>query len=101
MPARFLLPVRAMSCAAVVQALAAAPAAASPDRLGGGEPLDVSLARIVAAHVICIIIAFLAALLVRQRGDRIEMPALFAQLPRRQVGQITILVEHLAVCRFD
>lgn len=46
-------------------------ARASAGRLGGGEPPDVSIARIVSALVICVIIAILAALLIRQRGGRI------------------------------
>lgn len=53
--------------------LAASPALAGGGRLGGGQPLEVSLGRIVSALVICIIIAVLAVLLIRQRGGRIDL----------------------------
>ena len=65
-------------------ALAAAPAFAGPGRLGGGEPLDVSLGRIVAALLICIVIAFLAVLLIRQRGGRIDLSALVTRMDSRR-----------------
>lgn len=63
--------------------LAAAPALAGGGRLGGGQPLEVSLGRIVAALVICIIIAVLAALLIRQRAGKIDLYALFGRLQSR------------------
>ena len=49
---------------------------AGAGRLGGGGSPDVSPARILAALVICIIIAFLAVLLVRHRGGRISLVGL-------------------------
>lgn len=72
----------AMSCAGAAL-LAAAPALASAGRLGGGQPLEVSLGRIVAALVICIIMAVLAALLIRQRSGKIDLYALFGRLQSR------------------
>ena len=63
--------------------LAAAPALAGGGRLGGGQPLEVSLGRIVAALVICIIVAVLAALLIRQRSGKIDLHALFGRLQAR------------------
>ena len=63
--------------------LAAAPALAGGGRLGGGQPLEVSLGRIVAALVICIIIAVLAALLIRQRAGKLDLYALFGRLQSR------------------
>lgn len=64
--------------------LAAGPAlAAGGGRLGGGQPLEVSLGRIVAALVICIIIAVLAALLIRQRAGKLDLYALFGRLQSR------------------
>jgi hypothetical protein len=68
------------ACAAL---LAAAPALATGGRLGGGQPLEVSLGRIVSALVICIIIAVLAALLIRQRSGKIDLYALFGRLQSR------------------
>lgn len=53
--------------------LAASPALAGGGRLGGGQPLEVSLGRIVSALVICIIVAVLAVLLIRQRGGKIDL----------------------------
>jgi hypothetical protein len=63
--------------------LAAAPALAGGGRLGGGQPLEVSLGRIVAALVICIIIAVLAALLIRQRSGKLDLHAWFGRLQTR------------------
>lgn len=69
--------------------LAAAPALAGGGRLGGGQPLEVSLGRIISALVICIIIAVLAVLLVRQRSGRLDLHAFFG---RFQVGPRAIEV---------
>jgi hypothetical protein len=48
--------------------------------LGGGEPLGVSLGRIVTALIICVMTAVLAALLIRQRAGKNDLPAFFARL---------------------
>jgi hypothetical protein len=50
-----------------------------PRHLGGGGDVDISLGRIVVAFVICIIVAVLAALLIRQRGGRIDLTQLLAR----------------------
>ncbi len=63
--------------------LIAAPAAAAAGRLGGGQPLEVSLGRIVSALVICIIVAILAVLLIRQRSGKIDLNAWFGRLQVR------------------
>ena len=63
--------------------LAAAPALAGAGRLGGGQPLEVSLGRIVSALVICIIIAVLAVLLIRQRAGRLDLHAFFGRFQVR------------------
>ena len=69
--------------------LAAAPAIAATGRLGGGEPLGVSLGRVVGALIVCIVVAVLAALLIRQRSGRMDLPALFARLtPRAQIIEV-------------
>ena len=81
---------------------AAAPALAGGGRLGGGQPLEVSLGRIVAALVICIIIAVLAALLIRQRAGKIDLYALFGRLQSRpraiEVVETRRLSPHADIC---
>jgi flagellar biosynthesis protein FliO len=87
--------------------LAGWPLMASPGRLGGGEPLDVSLGRIVAALLICILIAILAVLLIRQRAGRIDLRGLFSRLelgPRAiEVVETRRLSPHADIClvRYD
>lgn len=61
--------------------LAARTSAATP--LGGGGALDISLGRVVLSLVVCVIIAVLAILLVRQRGGRMDIAAAFARIERR------------------
>ncbi len=82
--------------------LAAAPALAGGGRLGGGQPLEVSLGRIVAALVICIIIAVLAALLIRQRAGKIDLYAVFGRLQSRpraiEVVETRRLSPHADIC---
>lgn len=94
------LPIAALGCAAAA-ALGAAPALAG-GRLGGGEPLDVSLGRIVAALVICLIVAFLAVLLVRQRSGKVDLAAWFSRLEVRkraiQVVETRRLSPHADIC---
>jgi hypothetical protein len=58
-------------------------AAQAAGRLGGGQPLEVSLGRIVAALVICVVVAVLAVLLLRQRSGRIDLRGLFSRLELR------------------
>lgn len=72
----------AMLCAGAAL-LTAAPALAGGGRLGGGQPLEVSLGRIVSALVVCIIVAVLAALLIRQRGGKLDLYAFFGRLQSR------------------
>ncbi|PTS90555.1 hypothetical protein DBR17_01135 [Sphingomonas sp. HMWF008] len=75
---------------------------AAQPRLGGGGDVDVSLGRIVIALVICIIIAVLAILLIRQRGGKLDLPRLFAQLEPRpreiQVIETRRLNPHSDIC---
>ncbi len=63
--------------------IAASPALAGGARLGGGQPLEVSLGRIVSALVICIIIAVLAVLLIRQRSGKIDLRTFFGRFQVR------------------
>jgi hypothetical protein len=85
-----------------VALLAAAPALATGGRLGGGQPLEVSLGRIVAALVICIIIAVLAALLIRQRAGKVDLYAMFGRLQSRpraiEVVETRRLSPHADIC---
>lgn len=79
------------------------PALAASPGLGGGEPLSVSLGRIVAALVICIMVALLAALLIRQREGKIDLAALFARLELRPARAIEVvetrrLSPHADIC---
>lgn len=82
--------------------LAAAPALAGGGRLGGGQPLEVSFGRIVAALVICIIIAVLAALLIRQRSGKLDLYAWFGRLQSRpraiEVVETRRLSPHADIC---
>ena len=82
--------------------LAASPALAQAGRLGGGQPLEVSLGRIVSALVICIIIAILAVLLIRQRSGRIDLQAWFGRLQVRprsiEVVETRRLSPHADIC---
>lgn len=78
-------------CLAGLSFVVAHPAvAAAPARLGGGGELDFSLGRIVLSLIVCIIIAVLAILLIRQRSGRIDLRALFARIEPR-AAQIRIV----------
>lgn len=84
----------------ILPLLLAAPAAAR--QLGGGEPLDVSLGRIVMALIIGIIVAVLAILLIRQRSGKIDLATLFARVELRQraiqVVETRRLSPHADIC---
>lgn len=69
-----------MVAALAVWPVAAGAQNAAQPHLGGGGSLDVSLGRIIASLVICIIVAVLAILLIRQRGGRGDLAAMFARL---------------------
>ena len=58
--------------------------AAAQGRLGGGEDLSVSLWRILAAILVCSMIALLAALVIRARGGGATLGRLARRLPIRQ-----------------
>jgi hypothetical protein len=84
------------------QAFLLSPALAGQGRLGGGEALDVSLGRIVAALVVSLIVAGLAILLIRQRGGRVDLHKLFGRLELRtraiQVVETRRLSQHADLC---
>ena len=83
-------------------AMIAAPALAAPGRLGGGGDLGVSLGRIVASLIICIFVALLAALLIRQRAGKSDLRAFFARLEPRgraiHVVETRRLSPHADIC---
>ncbi len=84
---------------AVVQPWLLAPASAAGG-LGGGEPLEVSLGRIVAALLISLIVAGLAVFAIRQRGGRIDLGRL--RLPARaasiEVVETRRVSQHADIC---
>lgn len=95
-----------LAAAAVAIALSG-PACASVGRLGGGhlgggQPLDVSLGRIVIALLIAIIVAVLAILLIRQRSGKIDLAALFARVELKSraihVVETRRLSPHADIC---
>ena len=61
----------------------AAAAQSHPSHLGGGGEVDVSLGRIVISFVICVIIAGLAILLIRQRTGKMDLASFFARMEPR------------------
>ncbi len=89
------------SAAAAAAVLPSELLAATP-RLGGGEGLEVSLARIVAALIVCIIVALLAVLLIRQRSGKSDLSALFRRIELRprviRVVETRRLSPHADIC---
>ena len=71
-------------------------------RLGGGGAIDVSLGRIVISLVICVIVAALAILLLRQRSGRIDLATFFQRIEPRtraiQVVETRRLSPHADIC---
>ncbi len=91
---------------AAIPMLASSPALAQAGRLGGGAGgVDVSLTRIVTALILCLMLAALAALLLKRSGGRIDLPALrtlFARMPaparRIEVIETRRVSQHAEVC---
>jgi hypothetical protein len=89
---------------ALVPLLAAGPAWASAGKLGGGGALNISLTRIVLAMLLCVMIAVIAALLLKKGGGRIDLAALrrlTARLPverRIQVIETRRISQYADVC---
>jgi hypothetical protein len=89
--------------AASVYVLTAAPSAmAASPKLGGGDDLGVSLWRVVAALIACLIVALLAILMVRQRGGQMRLPAWAGKLELRpraiRVVEARRLSPHADIC---
>lgn len=70
--------------------------AASPG-LGGGEELGVSLGRIVTALIICVIVAVLAVLLIRQRSGKVDLAGLFGRIEMRPRAVHVVETRRLSV----
>lgn len=87
---------------ATLFALLPAPVLAAPARLGGGSDLGVSLGRIVAALLICILVALLAILLIRQRAGKTDLRAIFSRFELRpraiEVVETRRLSPHADLC---
>jgi hypothetical protein len=96
-----LPPIITMAALLLWPAVARAQNAAQP-HLGGGGSLDISLGRIIASLVICIIVAVLAILLIRQRGGRGDLAAMFARLQPQacaiEVVETRRLSTHADIC---
>lgn len=90
-----------MPVLAALQAVASA-AQSHAGRLGGGGAVDISLGRIIISFLICVIIAALAILLIRQRSGRIDLASLFARMePRKreiEVVETRRLSPHADLC---
>lgn len=96
------VPLRLGSIAVALVAFPSFPLLANGSRLGGGEPLEVSLGRIVGALIICIMITIFAVLLIRQRKGKIDLAALFGRIELRQravqVVETRRLSAHADIC---
>lgn len=79
--------------------------AAAPARLAGGGALDVSLGRIVSALVICLLLAAVAALVLKRGGGRIDGAMLRRWSARRPARRIEVVESrrispHADLCLF-
>jgi hypothetical protein len=94
------------ACAAALIWPAAA-ACASAGRLGGAAAPDISWARILAAMIVCLMVAVLALLLVRQKGGKLDLRALAGRVEFRprcvDVVETRRLSTHgdISVIRYD
>jgi hypothetical protein len=90
------------TAAAIGGSVAAGDAWAQAGHLGGAAGPDVSLARIVAALILCVIVAFFAVLLIRQRGGKIDLRSLFQRVDFGsrlvQVVETRRLSQHADLC---
>lgn len=74
------------------------------DRLGGGSDLGISLTRIVMALLLCLMLAALAALLLKRSGGKIDFAALrglVARMPaarRIEVIETRRVSQHADIC---
>lgn len=80
------------------------PAFADGGRLGGGGDLGISLTRIVMALLLCLMLAVLAALLLKRGGGKVDLTAirrLLVRLPaqrRIDVVETRRVSQHADIC---
>ena len=90
------------AAAAFAVSLASPALATARQGLGGGDALGVSLARIVAALAVCLIVAVLAILLLRQRSGKTDLARFFAPMTsaRRSIEVVETrrLSPHADIC---
>ncbi|MGQ0661110.1 hypothetical protein [Sphingosinicella sp.] len=93
--------VRAMQ-ASFAMAATSGPALANSARLGGGDDLNVSLGRIVAALLVGVVLIVLSVLLIRQRGGKVDLAILFGRVRLRprdiDVVETRRLSPHADIC---
>jgi hypothetical protein len=89
-------------CGLALAVLGCAPGIASAARLGGGEPLDISWGRIVAALFLSLLVAIVAILLIRKRGGSVKLPFLLGRMELRtraiHVVETRRLSQHADIC---
>jgi len=82
----------------------AQPAFAHAGRLGGGGDLGISLTRIVTALLLCLMLAVLAAMLLKRSGGKVDLGAIRRLLVRMPVQRRIDVIEtrrvsqHADVC---
>lgn len=78
--------------------------AVTPGRLGGGGAVDVSLARIVSALVVCLLLSGAAAWAIKRGGGRVDWRCLhgWGAAPVRRIAVIEArrISAHADVCLF-
>ena len=67
------------------------------NRLGGGSAIDIPVGRIVVAFLICVAIAFLAILLIRQRMGRGDLGGWLRRMSARSSAIDIVEVRRLSV----
>lgn len=73
--------------------LMATPALANAGRLGGGGDLGISLTRTVMALLLCLMLAVLAALLLKRHGGKVDLAAIRRMAVRLPVQRRIDVVE--------
>lgn len=67
------------------------------NRLGGGSAVDIPVGRIVVAFLVCVAIAFLAILLIRQRMGRGDLGSWMRRMGARSSAIDIVEVRRLSV----
>lgn len=90
---------RLIACA-VALLFAASPAMADAGRLGGGGALNISLTRIVLALILCLMLAAIAALLIKRSGGRVDLTALRRLMVKLPVQRRIEVIETRRVSQY-